>query len=369
MEDKKTTIKDTGSNGSVGSDTDAFMTRIRGELEKSAGIVSSFDTDIEKGISKAIEATQQGAKAGAARIESAFTREQNYAANIGTARLTTENEARRGMATNTGILKQIYADADKSIKDLEMRKQELIMQGEAEGAARISDLQIKELEFKQSAAQQTYANLMQMANLGLGMRAEDRLTKAQTFQEKQAIGSVALQFGLTLQPGETIDEVISRAAPFASERQKLELAQIRQDINESQQRINKMYQEGKATEGSMTNDDLYTVARAELAGDKGVSGIEMDRATAVEYLRVKDQARKDMQSELAGKAKEYTNKSDFEKDMLNAQYPNDLIQVYKSDVKTKGLFDRGEAREATRPPPGGRRGGSARQYLNSLNTN
>lgn len=238
---------------------DAFMTSMVNALQKSAGAISSYDSEIEKGISSAIKSTQQATEANTARVESAFEREKGYSIDTGNTQITTANEARRGFATNTGILKQIYQDTDKNLKDLEMRKQELILQGESAGASQIASLQLKALEMRQEAQQKAYTNLLSLASFGLSAKQEARQAKAQTFQEKSALAAIGLQYGIKVEPGDTIETMATKAAPFASQKQQLELAKMTQDIAESRARVNQILKEGNAKDSSP--EDIKAIAQ------------------------------------------------------------------------------------------------------------
>jgi hypothetical protein len=332
---KSTAIDTAQANTDVSSDS--FISNLQKTLAESAGVVSSYDTEIDRGIKTAIESTQKGMQANTRRLESQYSREKTYAAELGTAKSTMENEARRGFATNTGILKQIYADTDKQIKDLDMRKEELILQGNMEAYNRISDLQVKSLEFKQESAQKTYSNLLQMANFGLAARTEKRQDRQQSFAEKQALGALALQYGVKVEPGETIDDVVNKAAPFASDRQRMELAQMQASINESNARISKMYEEG-AEDVDLSEDDIMTFAQANIDG-RPVP--ELNKFQWAKVDRAVTGLKKERLSNLESQAKNYTNKSKFEQDMLNQGYNADEIARAKASVpKAEGFISK-----------------------------
>jgi len=234
---------------------DSFLANLQGTLMKQSEAISSSQSEIEKSISDAIGSVQGGLEASTARIESQAQRAEKTLLDRGSQRVIGANEARRGFATSTGILKQIYQDTDEQLKDLDMRKQELILQGESAAASKIADLQLQQLQFKQQASQQVFNNLISMANFGLAASQEERAQQQFDFDRQQAVGSIALEFGLDIRDGETMESIIDRAAPLATEERSIKLQQARKELELTNAQINKISTEGKVT-------DIESAARA-----------------------------------------------------------------------------------------------------------
>lgn len=220
---------------------DDFLETLQQRLLSQSGSVSSSDSAIEKSIKDSISGIEKSQEASAARIESQFGREIDFKRGQQEAQISTQLEGRRGFATNMTALRQLVETTDKQVNDLEQRKQELILQGESAAASRISELQIKQLEFKTEAQQRTFNNLLQMANFGLGLKQEDRLERQQEFTEQQAVGNIALEFGIKPEPGDNLQSMLIKAQPFASEQRALELQKAQNQIelmNKEIQKIN-----------------------------------------------------------------------------------------------------------------------------------
>jgi hypothetical protein len=212
---------------------DALLEALQGKLLDSASVISSEDTNIEKAIGKSIESLKVGNEASKKRIESEYKRELGYANDQFANDVNNERDSGRGFAVNVGALREITKTGDKRIADLQMRKEELMLAGDANTAKEISNLQLQELQFQQQARQQTFTNLLGMANFGVSMRTEDRLAKSQSFAEKSAISNIALQYGLKLNEGDTLETITARAMPFASEKQRLEISKMKAEINKA----------------------------------------------------------------------------------------------------------------------------------------
>ena len=164
-----------------------------------------------------------------------------------------------GGLMNISALRELTSTTDKSIKDLEQRKQELILQNDSAAAAKIADLQFKALEFQQTAQQQVFTNLLGMADFGFKQSANELAKSNQVFQQNQAMSSIALKYGITLNPGDTIESVTTRAMPFASKEEALQLAKLQSEINKNNAEVTKTLREGI----SYVNDsNLDTVAQA-----------------------------------------------------------------------------------------------------------
>lgn len=212
---------------------DVFMQTLQDKLIASSELISSEDTNIEKKISSAISSVKKGQEASTQRITSAFDREKSFAQTDVGNQINTEFESGRGFGVNIGVLREITQTGDKRIDDLEQRKQELILAGEAEAAGKIAGLQLQELQFQQEARQRTFQNLLSLGSFGMQARGQQLQERAQSFQEKSALGNIALQYGVSLKPGDTIDTVVSRAMQFASQKQQLELSKLQAEINKA----------------------------------------------------------------------------------------------------------------------------------------
>lgn len=248
------------------------MQTLQSTLLNQSNIISSQDTNIEKSIQSAITGIQTSADKSKQALESSANREISFQKEQFGQQRTAALEAGRGGAVGTVALADLDTRTEKSLRDMEQRKQELILQGDAAAAGKISDLQLKSLEFQQQARQQVFSNLLSLGNFAISKQQENRLSSQQNFAEKQAINSVALKYGLSVSAGETLDSITTKAMPFASEEQKLSLAKTRADIA----RANAEAQ--KALKGDKVKmDQLTAMTLAQSINDKIESG---DIATA-----------------------------------------------------------------------------------------
>lgn len=255
-----TTTNTTNSN----INSDVFLSTLQDKLINQAGMVSSQDTNLENSINQAISGTAQAGEASAKRIESQYGREIGYAKQTQADTITQAQEKQRGYGVNIAAMRQLVDSTDKNIKDLEQRKQESLLANDSATASKISDLQIKAYEFKQKAMQDTFTNLLSVGNFALSasQQAEQKrqFNQSLSFQEKSAMSALASQYGVVMREGDTLDTITARVAPFASEKQRLEIAKTKAEIS----RANAEAQ--KALRGDDTNADALTVSLIAQAG-------------------------------------------------------------------------------------------------------
>jgi len=137
----------------------ALLDKVMGET----GVVTSEDTGFEKAIAE----TQRAGEASRARIESQAGREIAFAEEQFGVQKTGLLEGGRGFARNNAAIAQLDARTEKSLKDMEQRKQELLLAGEESTARQVSQLMVQEMQFNQQATQQQFANLLGLGNFAI----------------------------------------------------------------------------------------------------------------------------------------------------------------------------------------------------------
>lgn len=205
--------------------------RVTSRLLEQSDLISSEDTGIEEALGEAREQITIGQEAGAKRIESVFGREITGVREAGARRLTSFQEAQRGFGVNRAALQQIREATERSVGDLETRREEAILAGESAAAGQMSVLIIKELEFEQQARQQAFTNLLSIGGFGLQQQVGERAERQLNFVEEQAKSSIALEFGVEINEGDSITDIINRAKPNADVKRLKELDLLSAQIN------------------------------------------------------------------------------------------------------------------------------------------
>lgn len=201
------------------SGVDAFMTQLRGQLESQSGIISSGGADIETQINKAIGSVTTGNEASTASLNLQYGQKEQIQATKNQQNLTTAQESQRGFASNTALLKQIQDTGTQAIADLEEQKQSLILAGQSAAASKIADLQVTQAQLQLQNRQAVFSNLVSLAGVASQQgqltlsRQQLGLQQQQAEQELQGkMGTIALQYGIKVNQGDTIEDVVNRAA-------------------------------------------------------------------------------------------------------------------------------------------------------------
>ena len=265
------------------STKDPFIDKLQSTLLSQSSMVSSSNSGIDEKINKAISSTQESAVSSAAAITSSANRQIGDVQTAGQTKVNTAFESQRGFATNNALIQQINDQTNKDVKDLDMRKQELIMQGNATAASKVSDLQIASLQFKQQSQQQAFTNLLALGNFGLQAKESKLKERAQKTQEGQFMAQIGLQYGVQVNDGDTIETITARAAPFASTKQKLELDKMRADIANSNAQRAKAFSD-IAENRTLDSGSIDAIANAYLTKGDAVLGTIKNSSTLSQVI-------------------------------------------------------------------------------------
>lgn len=289
----------------TGNQTDPFIAALQSKLMSTADMISSNNTGMEDKINKAISGVQTAGAASASGIKADYTAQEAQAAKVGETTMTSTSEASRGYAVNSGLIKNIQDTTTKNINDLEVKKQQALSIGDAATASKVADLQMQGLTFQQNATQQAFSNLLSTAGFMLQKQSADQAAKNQTFQESQAMSQISLQYGIKLNPGDTLDTVVNRAMPFASQAQKLSLQKAAADLRNTNAQTQKLLADAASTTAKFSSTEIDTIASAYLQKGDAVLGViknpdmlgkVITRATDIQNTQFMDNATMDKSS-------------------------------------------------------------------------
>lgn len=179
----------TASNTSL---LDALTERLSAQGK---GISTSASSNIQNSINEAISGVQTAGNLTAERLQSERGREVGFAQDRASATYTTALEGRTGYATQTVALRELTDTTEKSIRDLDARYQEAILNSDAQTASTIAGLRMKKLEFLQTQEENYFKNMISMAGLEQGQGqfeaeqarlAKNAETDAEQFAQKMA---------------------------------------------------------------------------------------------------------------------------------------------------------------------------------------
>lgn len=200
-----------------------LMSEIQKQLLSTSGAISSSNSKIENTITGAISKLKESNTASKGATEIAYDKKIDTATALGQNTETSFLEAQRGYATNTAALRDLRTNNAKAISDLEDSKQMALLSADSATASKISDLILQKYDFEQKATQQVFSNLVSLNNIAIQSAQEKRLNATQTFNEDQAKSNIALKYGIEVKAGDTLQDVVNRAKPFASAEEKMQL--------------------------------------------------------------------------------------------------------------------------------------------------
>lgn len=251
------------TGGSSAADTSSFIGQLQQKLLGQSDIISSENTNLENKINSAISSVQQGQQASAQQIGLNYDQQIQQAQDTGGSKLTSALELQRGFATNVAGLKQLAQDTDKQVQSLESQKQQLILQGQASAAQQVSNLQLQAIQFQQQAQQQVFSNLLGIGGFAQQQQQNDLSKQNQDFTQQQAMTSIALKYGLTVGPNDTLASLTTKAMPFASQEEQLQLQQLQTQISLNKAQTQKALSDASA--GSpLSQDQIWSIANASI---------------------------------------------------------------------------------------------------------
>lgn len=144
-----------------------LMAGIQQKLLDQSGIISSTDSNLENRLNTAISGIQTSTSAGDQATTLNYNRQIAEAQDQANTDQVNGRAAGSGGLLNIGALRELTNTTDKNLADLDERKQELILQNDAQGAQQISSMQMQALQFQQQANQQVFSNLLGLGQFGI----------------------------------------------------------------------------------------------------------------------------------------------------------------------------------------------------------
>ena len=189
------------------------------------------------------------------RLQSERMREVSFARDRAGTTYTAALEGRTGYATQVAGLRELTDTTEKSIRDLDQRYQEAIMSNDANVSSQLAQLRVQKLDFLQKQEESFYNNLFQAAGLTLQQNAQKQaadqfsasykldsirlgLEGEKFLQDRRdGIVSLASQFGITIEPNDTLESIANKVAPIQKRNMSLQQQKLVAEINAANQRL------------------------------------------------------------------------------------------------------------------------------------
>lgn len=149
---------------------------------------SSSQSKVEGVIGQAIANTRESGQKSREALQIEREREVSFARDRGSAKFTDALESRTGYATQVAAFRELTETTEKSIRDLDQRYQQSILQSDAETASQIANLQVQKLRFQQEAEQNFFSNALALGGMNQQRQLAEQemeLTRKNMEQTKQ----------------------------------------------------------------------------------------------------------------------------------------------------------------------------------------
>jgi len=219
------------------------------------GVSSSSSSQIQDAITGAMSDIKESGALTDKRLQSERMREVSFARDRAGTTYTAALEGRTGYATQVAGLRELTDTTEKSIRDLDQRYQEAIMSNDANVSSQLAQLRVQKLDFLQKQEESFYNNLFQAAGLTLQQNAQKQaadqfsasykldsirlgLEGEKFLQDRRdGIVSLASQFGITIEPNDTLESIANKVAPIQKRNMSLQQQKLVAEINAANQRL------------------------------------------------------------------------------------------------------------------------------------
>ena len=142
--------------------------------------------------------------------------------------------------TSTAQAKLMTDQITKTLSELDKNYQNALATNATEQMKQIAQLKMEQLDLLNKTNQQLFNNTLGVGQMEMQYKKQQAVEKAQEFQRKSTLGNIALKYGIELNDGDTLESVIQRAKPFASQEEQKKLDLLDSQIQKEKQYINKL---------------------------------------------------------------------------------------------------------------------------------
>ncbi len=215
--------------GGTAPTTPSTSDQIMSQLQSQSGVVSSSDADIQTQYQGAIDQLKTAGAADQVAIENKYNPLIANQQIKGQQNLEGGLETNHGYGLNAALLQTINKQSDDDMQSLIEERDSAMATGQADTAKSISDLMVKALQDKASNTQKVFDNLLNIASFGETAKKNAADIANQQFTQQSTMTTLAAQYGITVDPGETMQTLANKIAPVATKEENakmnLEVAQ------------------------------------------------------------------------------------------------------------------------------------------------
>jgi hypothetical protein len=136
-----------------------------------------------------------------------------------------------GLSQNAMSLQMIQNDNNDTIKQLQASATAAMANGDVQFATQISQLQAQQYSMALNAKEAILSNLVQEGSSVASLSQAQTAQATQQEQQLNDMATLASKYGVTVQPGWSLQDVVNKVAPIASEQERLTLGTMQSQIN------------------------------------------------------------------------------------------------------------------------------------------
>lgn len=234
-----------------GIDPTALLSAVQSKLLSQSGMSSSTDSDLQTSLNQAM----QGIQTAQSNSDQATTLDYNQqisdAQDKGAQDVIAGRAAQSGGVLNIGALRAVTDTIDKNVNDLEKQKQQAILSNDSASASKLADMQMQAIQFKQTAQQNAFSQLLQLGQYGIQAQQQATAQKAADDAHQKAVGDlIQSNPDAGILATDTLDQAYAKIghAPDspALQLQKAQIAQIKAQTYKDMQPTARTADEQKA---------------------------------------------------------------------------------------------------------------------------
>ncbi len=245
---------------------------------------------------------------------------------------------------NAGLLQTINKQNDDDLQTLIQERDSALAAGQAATAKNIADSMQKAIDAHQANIQKVFDNMLSIASFGETAKKNAADIANQKFTQQSDMVKTAAQYGIAIEPGETLQTLAAKIAPVATKEENAKIDLQVAQAEELRANAQKLISDANVANAKVEPKDMQTMADyvnslggAESADGKGFLGSMKNAGDAAKIAKIADQSRIVNQINsayvLQGKTKQQAQ-SDIQTQYNNGSIPASQYSSYLDAVDT-----------------------------------
>ena len=312
---------------------------ISSERNKVNDLINTINQTTNEGILSATEARK--------RLDEVANTQYNYDKRIADRNIDSARTAfaqSQQMGTSVAQAKVMQENINSTIATLNKQHEEALARNAVQEAQQIANLKLQNVKLLTDVNARLANEVLNVGQVELQIRKQYQSEQAFEFQKQAKLGELASRYGVPVNPGDTILDVINRVAPFAGEEEKNKLDAQRKEIEKADTYVKKILAD-MANDKARTNAYVTNMraSTAKLRSDKKGIELNMDYVkTAIDNDPKMAQlfAQMALTGKVANSDKLFGVLTNYEKAGLKSQAYQDMFNyIQDGDMDTQDIIN------------------------------